>query len=217
MADKSHSVSTAGPSDREDLGGTSVSVSARRTTVVAVLVVGATVFAVAIAAVLSGAGASSPELESSVINEDSPSHRVFFENQRGQTLWVYDVWVADTGPERYQGLSGTESLPADTGLLFVYDQEAADRAIVMREMHYPIDVVFIDGSGTVTTVRSATPEPGVPDDELTHYTGRARWILEVPHGTAERHAIVSGTSVRITGPTHAFDSQRELPPERDSI
>jgi len=78
MADKSHSVPTSGPSDREDLGGTSVSVSARPTTVVAVLVVGATVFA--IAAVLSGAGASSPELESSVINEDSPSHRVFFEN-----------------------------------------------------------------------------------------------------------------------------------------
>jgi uncharacterized membrane protein (UPF0127 family) len=162
-------------------------------------------------------GVFSPGLESSVINEDSPSHRVFFENQRGQTLWVAAVWVADTGPERYQGLSGTASLPADTGLLFVYDQEAADRAIVMREMHYPIDVVFIDGSGTVTTVRSATTEPGVPDDELTHYTGRARWILEVPHGTAERHAIVSGTSVRITGPTHAFDSQRELPPERESI
>ena len=96
MADKSHSVSTAGPSDREDLGGTSVSVSARRTTVVAVLVVGATVFAVAIAAVLSGAGASSPERESSVINEGSSSHRVFFENQRGQTLWVHHIWVGNT-------------------------------------------------------------------------------------------------------------------------
>ena len=216
MADERHSVSTPDPSDRKDSGEPFVSVSARRATVVAVLVVGGIVFAVAVAAVLFGAGASSPGLESSVISEDSPSHRVFFENQRGQTLWVYDVWVADTGPERYQGLSGTESLPADTGLLFVYDQEAADRAIVMREMHYPIDVIFIDGSGTVTTVRSATPEPGVPDDKLTHYAGRARWILEVPHGTAERHAIVSGTSVRITGPTHAFDSQREVSPERDS-
>jgi hypothetical protein len=80
-------------------------------------------------------GVFSPGLESSVIDEDSPSHRVFFENQRGQTLWVTAVWVADTGPERYEGLSGTASLPADTGLLFVYDQEAADRAIVMREMH----------------------------------------------------------------------------------
>ena len=210
MADKSHSVPTAGPSDCEDLGGTSVSVSARRTTVVAVLVVGATIFAVAIAAVLSGAGASSPELESSVIDEDSPSHRVFFENQRGQTLWVYDVWVADTGPERYQGLSGTESLPADTGLLFVYDQEAADRAIVMREMNYPIDVVFIDGLGTVTTVHSAPPEPGAPDNELAHYSGRARWILKIPHGTAERHAIVPGTSVRITGPTHSFGPQSPI-------
>ena len=215
MADERHSVSATDPSDRKDPDEPSVSVSARRVTVVAVLVIGATVFAVAVTAVLSGAGAAPPELESSVINEDSPSHRVFFENQRGQTLWVYDVWVADTGPERYQGLSGTESLPADTGLLFLYAQEAADRATVMREMHYPIDVVFIDGSGTVTTVRLATTEPGVPDDELTHYTGRARWILEVPHGTAERHAIVSGTSVRITGPTHAFDSQREVSPERD--
>jgi uncharacterized membrane protein (UPF0127 family) len=115
--------------------------------------------------------------------------------------------VADTDSERYKGLSGTETLPADTGLLFVYDQEAADRAIVMREMHYPIDIVFIDGSGTVTAVHSAAPEPGVPDDELTHYSGRARWILEIPHGTAERHAIVPGTSIQITGPTHAFDPQ----------
>jgi uncharacterized membrane protein (UPF0127 family) len=217
MDDAIHSAPTAGPSDPKEADGTPAPAREHQATVVAAMVIGATIFAVAGAVVFPGAEATPPGLKSSVIADEPPTHRLFFENQRGQTLWVYDVWVADTGPERYKGLSGTETLPADTGLLFVYDQEAADRAIVMREMHYPIDVVFIDGSGTVTTVRSATTEPGVPDDELTHYTGRARWILEVPHGTAERHAIVSGTSVRITGPTHAFDSQRELPPERDSI
>jgi uncharacterized membrane protein (UPF0127 family) len=183
---------------------------------VAALVIGVTFLAVAGAVTFSDGVAESPGLESSVISDEPPIHRVFFENQRGQTLWVYDVWVAETGPERYRGLSGTTRLPADTGLLFVYDQEAADRAIVMREMNYPIDIVFIDGSGTVTAVHSASPEPDVPEDELTHYSGRARWILEIPHETAERYAIVPGIPARITGPTHAFAPQLALTAGRDS-
>ena len=207
MYNPTHAEPTVDSPDCEKTAGAPIPIFERRATVVAALVIGATVFTVAGAVFVLGAGASPSELESSVIDDKPPNHRVFFENQRGQILWVYDVWVADTDSERYQGLSGTETLPADTGLLFVYDQEAADRAIVMREMHYPIDVVFIDGSGTVTAVHSAAPEPGVPDDELTHYSGRARWILEIPHGTAERHAIVPGTSIQITGPTYAFDPQ----------
>ncbi|AXG08327.1 DUF192 domain-containing protein (plasmid) [Haloplanus rubicundus] len=207
MDNSIHAVPTVDSLDCKKTSGTPIPIFERRATVVAALVIGATVFAVAGAVFLMGVGASSTELESSVIDDKPPTHRVFFENQRGQILWVYDVWVADTDSERYQGLSGTGTLPADTGLLFVYDQEAADRAIVMREMHYPIDVVFIDGSGTVTAVHSPVPEPSVPDDELTHYSGRARWILEIPHGTAERHAIVPRTSIQITGSTHAFDPQ----------
>jgi len=206
MYNPTHAVPTVDSPDCEKTAGAPIPIFERRATVVAALVIGVTGFAVAGAVFLLGAGASSTELDSPVIDDKPPTHRVFFENQRGQILWVYDVWVADADSERYQGLSGTETLPADTGLLFVYDQEA-NRAIVMREMHYPIDIVFIDGSGTVTAVHSAVPEPGVPDDELTHYSGRARWIVEIPHGTAECHAIVQGTSIQITGPTYAFDPQ----------
>lgn len=216
MNDSAPSTPTADPPDFEGRDQRLPDITQLRTTAVAALVIGVVVFAIAGAVTLSGSLAQSPGLESSVVSDEPSTHRVFFETQRGHTLWVYDVWVADTGPERYQGLSKTATLPADTGLLFVYDQEAADRAIVMREMNYPIDVVFIDGSGTVTTVRSAPPEPGVPDDELTHYAGRARWILEIPHGTAERHAIVSGTSARITGPTHSFDPQSPINTAHDS-
>ena len=207
MYNPTHAEPTVDSPDCEKTAEAPIPIFERRATVVSALVIGVTVFAVAGAVFLLGVGASSTELKSPVIDDNPPTHRVFFENQRGQILWVYDVWVADTDPERYQGLSGTETLAEDTGLLFVYDQEVADRTIVMREMHFPIDVVFIDGSGTVTAVHSAASEPGVRDDELTHYSGRARWILEIPHGTAERHAIVPGTSIQITGPTHAFDPQ----------
>ena len=216
MNDPASSTPTADHPDREKSDQNLPNITQRRATLVVVLVIGVAVLAIAGAVTFSGSFAESPGLESSVISDGPPTHRVFFENQRGQTLWIYDVWVADTGPERYQGLSETEILPTDTGLLFVYDQEAADRAIVMREMHYTIDLVFIDGSGKVTAVRSAPPEPGVPNDELTHYTGRARWILEIPHGTAERHVIVPETSVRITGPTHSIDPKSTINTAHDS-
>lgn len=176
----------------------------RRSTVVAVLVVGIVFVVVAGGVALSGIG-TQPAAGESVISNGDPTHRLIFEDDRGEPIGVFDVWVADTRQEQVQGLSGTDALPAETGLLFAYDEEAVERAIVMREMNYPIDVVFVDGSGIVTTVHSATPEPGVAEADLTHYTGRARWILELPHQAAERHTITPGTSVRITGPTHTFE------------
>ena len=217
MNDPALSTPTADPPGSEESDKRLPDNARLRATLAVALVIGMAVLAIAGAVTFPEIFAESPGIESSVISDESPAHRVFFENQRGHTLWVYDVWVAETGPERYRGLSGTATLPDDTGLLFVYDKEADDRAIVMREMNYPIDIVFIDGSGTVTTIHSASLEPGVPEDDLTHYSGRARWILEIPHGTAENHAIVPGTSVRITGPTHSFDSQLVPNRERDLI
>ena len=73
--------------------------------------------------VLSG-GVAAPvsPATTSVILEEEPTHRVFVENQRGHILWVYDVWVADSPRQRYLGLSETDTLPRDRGLLLVYDQ-----------------------------------------------------------------------------------------------
>jgi uncharacterized membrane protein (UPF0127 family) len=160
--------------------------------------------------VLSG-GVAAPiaPATTSVITDEEPTHRVYFQDKRGQSLWVYDVWVADTRQERYQGLSETDGMPRDHSLLFVYDQEADTRMFVMRGMRYPIDIVFIDGTGTVTAVHSAVPEPGTVEKELTRYAGRARWVLEIPHRSADRHAIVPGTTIRITGPAHTFAPSRE--------
>src|SRR6056297_2837593 len=134
MNDSALSTPTADPPDSEENDKRLPNNAQLRATLVVALVIGVAVLAIAGAVSFSGTFAESPGLESSVISDGPPTHRVFFENQRGHTLWVYDVWVAETGPERHQGLSGTATLPADTGLLFVYDQEADDRAIVMREM-----------------------------------------------------------------------------------
>ena len=98
-------------------------------------------------------------------------------------LVTYEVAIADTHAARVQGLSGTEALPAGSGMLFVHPREDT-HAYVMREMAYPIDIIFIDATGAITTIHTAAPED-VPESQLTRYRGTGRYVLEVPAGSVE--------------------------------
>src|SRR3989344_5020964 len=51
--------------------------------------------------------------------------------------------IADMGEERVRGLSGRESLPANTGLLFVFEKEEK-HGIWMKDMKFPIDIAWLD-------------------------------------------------------------------------
>ena len=99
-----------------------------------------------------------------------------------------DVRVADTPKERYEGLSGTKSLPDGEGMWFVFDGEA-QRTFVMREMNYGLDMIFVGEDGRITTIHHARPPgPGEDGNDL-RYRGRARWVLELPRGYANETGI----------------------------
>lgn len=103
--------------------------------------------------------------------------------------------VADDPAERYTGLSETESLGPDEGMLFVYE-ETGDRTFVMRDMDFPLDMVFVHGNGTITRIHHAPVE----DDPLkTRYTGRARWVLEVNRGWTTDHGVRVGDEIQFEG------------------
>ena len=110
----------------------------------------------------------------------------------GETLATVEVRVADGFVKRYVGLSATDELPAGEGMLFVHG-ESAERAYVMRDMAFPIDIVFADADGTVTTVHEAAPESA----PLTRYEGTGRYVLEVPRGWSERHGVEPGDRLAI--------------------
>jgi hypothetical protein len=123
---------------------------------------------------------------------------VTFTDEDGTTLGTVQVVLADSSKERYLGLSNTDGLPADTGMLFVYGEEA-ERTFVMRHMNYPIDMVFIGADGRVTTIHHAETEVNDdPGDDLTPYPGRAKWVLEVPHGWTTEHGVEPGDRASIT-------------------
>ncbi|MFD1597809.1 DUF192 domain-containing protein [Halobellus rarus] len=119
--------------------------------------------------------------------------------ESGETLASVTVRVADTRSKRYTGLSETDSLGANEGMLFVHGEED-EYAYVMRGMAFPIDIVFVDSGGTITAVHHAEPPPeGTSGSDLTRYRGRGQYVLEVPYNYTVEHGIEAGDRVEIAG------------------
>lgn len=115
----------------------------------------------------------------------------------GQVLATIYARIADNFTERYQGLSGTENLEEGRGMLFVFDWEGR-RNFVMRGMNYGLDMIFIGSDLTITAIHEAPlPPEGTPEGELTVYSGRAQWVLEVPLGYSSSKDISVGDRVEI--------------------
>jgi uncharacterized membrane protein (UPF0127 family) len=109
----------------------------------------------------------------------------------GTALATVDVRVADTFEKRYTGLSETESLAPDEGMLFVHDEEE-EHSYVMRKMDFPIDIVFVDANGTVVQISHASV-----DGESAPYSARAKYVLEVNRGWVNRTGVNVGDRVQI--------------------
>ena len=123
--------------------------------------------------------------------------QVELRDANGTVLGTVSVAIADNGSERRTGLSETERLNESEGMLFVYDSPQRNAAYVMRDMDFPLDIIFIAPNGTITTIHHAATEPGVAEENLTHYPGDGQYVLEVNRGYANRTGLTVGDTVAI--------------------
>ena len=87
----------------------------------------------------------------------------------------YTVKVASTEDERAEGLSNTEKLPKDEGMLFVYDEPEQWLIYTMRNTSIDLDIIFIDKDKkviSVNTVKAFDIKPIICDQI-------AQYVLEV--------------------------------------
>lgn len=107
--------------------------------------------------------------------------------------------VASSPEKRQKGLSGRESIPAE-GMLFVYPEERV-RTFWMKEMSFPLDMLFVSADGVIKTIHQADPEPGVPVNQLTRYSSKVpvKFVIEVKKGFTSSEGIQKGDRVRIDG------------------
>ncbi len=128
--------------------------------------------------------------------DDQPRPQVELRDRDGTVLGRVTVAISDTGAERFTGLSDTERLNESEGMLFVY-QSPGTHAYVMRDMDFPLDILFVAANGTITTIHHAPTEPGVAEENLTRYPGSGQYVLEVPRGYANRTGLIVGDTVAI--------------------
>ena len=108
------------------------------------------------------------------------------------------VEVMDTPDLRAKGLSGRERLNGNTGMLFIFEAPG-DYGFWMKEMNFPIDIIWISDGKVVGFEKNVEPEPGVSTLNLRTYSSPqpVEVVLEVAAGTVDRLEIKNGDSVSI--------------------
>lgn len=100
--------------------------------------------------------------------------------------------LATTEAEQVRGLSGRSSLASSTGMLFVFDRSAG-WGIWMKDMNFPIDVLWITDDLKVSDMVENMPPESYPKVYAPHVP--ARYVLEVPAGTIQKTGMAVGQDV----------------------
>lgn len=101
------------------------------------------------------------------------------------------IEIADTDSTRARGLMQRSSLPPESGMLFIFEQEGP-QSFWMANTPLSLDMFFADSKGRIVTVAKYT-KPGSSDHIRSEEP--AKYVLEVPAGFADRHGIVEGDSL----------------------
>lgn len=103
------------------------------------------------------------------------------------------VEVVATPQGRARGLMFRESLPAGTGMLFIFP-ETRILSFWMRNTPISLDIIFIDPSGTIVNIHPDT----IPYSEKSLPSTRpARFVLEVPGGYCAQVGIRAGDRIEL--------------------
>ena len=109
----------------------------------------------------------------------------------------FNIKIADTQIERIDGLMNQEILGEDEGMLFVFDEEGT-YGFWMKNMKFPIDIVWIDKNLTVVeTTKNISP---CTEEPCKSYYSKSPilYVLELNAGKIEEFDIVNGMKVTLS-------------------
>jgi uncharacterized membrane protein (UPF0127 family) len=105
---------------------------------------------------------------------------------------TFHLEIAATHRARMNGLMHRPSLAADRGMLFVFGTQEP-RAFWMRNVTFPLDIIYIDEAGTVVSIKvgNAYDDRSVPSD------APMRYAIELNKGAAASAGLKVGDHVEI--------------------
>jgi uncharacterized membrane protein (UPF0127 family) len=105
---------------------------------------------------------------------------------------TFTLEVADTEPTRETGLMNRDSMPAQHGMLFVFDDEQP-RGFWMKNTRIPLDILFVNAQGKIISSKSMKPL----DLQTTESDGPAKYAIELNQGAIEKAGVSVGDQLNI--------------------
>jgi len=103
------------------------------------------------------------------------------------------VEIAASLRDQYQGLSGRQFLEVNAGMLFTYPDKQI-REFVMRNMNFPLDILFISGDRIIKIAPNLKPESFSP--QIVYRSDEpVDKVLELNGAYCEREQIKVGDRV----------------------
>jgi len=130
---------------------------------------------------------------STTVSPDASSQEIVINNVK------IAATIANSPEERSRGLSGTQSLTENSGMLFVFEAKDASPIFWMKDMLIPIDIVWInDGKIVQIDEYIEPPIKGAPDSELKLFKpqGKVDYVLELPAGFCDKNNIKIGDETK---------------------
>ena len=101
--------------------------------------------------------------------------------------------VASTQEQRAIGLMNRPTMPANDGMLFVFEQPG-EQCFWMKNTLLPLSIAFLADDGTVVNIADMQPQ-----SDASHCSAKpVRFALEMNQGWFAKRGVKAGT--RLTGP-----------------
>jgi uncharacterized membrane protein (UPF0127 family) len=115
---------------------------------------------------------------------------------RGQR---FDVELATDAAAQAMGLMFRDSMPAEHGMLFVFDAPQ-ERQFWMKNCRMPLDILYFDEKYKLVSVQQRVPPCRSSGNDCPTYAsnGKAQYVLELNAGTAEKLGAKPGDELKVT-------------------
>ncbi len=125
---------------------------------------------------------------------DKPQCSITIINEFKKTIPL-TVEIADTPEKRQTGLMFRKSMPADRGMLFVFESDAYLN-FWMKNTHIPLSIAYIDKNGYIIDIYHMEPL-----NALKTYPSKktSRYALEVNLGWFHENNITPGCRILLDG------------------
>lgn len=115
----------------------------------------------------------------------------FYRQATAEKIVQIDIEIADTVAKRTQGLMYRRSLPADAGMLFIFDS-SRPVSFWMKNTYISLDIVFANEAKQIVSIAKNT----TPLSETFIPSGApAMYVVEVNAGFCDTHGVNVGDSM----------------------